>query len=246
MSLPEQKDARNLLLRALSPGDWRLLQPALKPVDLQLRAVLSEPSGPIRHVDFVESGIVSVVAVAGERQIEVALIGHEGMTGVPLLHGMRGAPDLVNVQASGSALRIDADDFRDALDASSSLRGSLLRYAHVLQVQTAQAAIVNGHFTIDQRLARWLLMCHDRMGAELPLTHEFIAVMLGIRRSGVTDAIHILEGQQMIRAGRARNLVQDRKRLIEKAAGSYGVAEAEYAKAFETGVHELKPATGVR
>lgn len=244
MSGSGQTIPQNLLLRTLTADDWRLIEPALKPVDLRARAVLSEPSAPITHVDFVESGIVSVVGFAGEREIEVALIGPEGMTGVPILHGMQAAPHLVNVQVSGSALRIEVEDLRAVIEWSSSLRGMLLRYAHVLQVQMAHAAVVNGHYSIHQRLARWILMCHDRTGADLPLTHDFIAVMLGIRRSGVTDAIHVLEGEQMIRATRARIIVRDRERLIAKAAGSYGLPEAEYEKAFGKSVrqkHASKP-----
>ncbi len=103
-------------------------------------------------------------------------------------------------------------------------------------IQTAHSALANGRYTIQERLARWLLMCHDRLGKDdLPLTHEFLSLMLGIRRSGVTEALHALEGVQIVKAGRGHIHLRDRLRLEEIAGGCYGVPEAEYAKLIGSG-----------
>jgi CRP-like cAMP-binding protein len=101
-------------------------------------------------------------------------------------------------------------------------------------IQTAQSALANGRYTIQERLARWLLMCHDRLeGDDLPITHEFLSLMLGVRRSGVTEALHVLEGVQIVRTKRGRVHILDRGRLEDLASGSYGLSEAEYARLIE-------------
>jgi CRP-like cAMP-binding protein len=118
-----------------------------------------------------------------------------------------------------------------ALDTSPALKALLLRWVHVSMIQTAQSALANGRYTIQERLARWLLMCHDRMdGDDLPLTHEFLSLMLGVRRSGVTEALHVLEGVDIVKAGRGTIRVLNRERLEEIAGGCYGLPEAEYNK----------------
>jgi CRP-like cAMP-binding protein len=132
---------------------------------------------------------------------------------------------------AGSALRVRSEVVREAFDASATVRGVLLRYAQCLLVQVEQAALANGRYSIQERLARWLLMCQDRLdGDDLPLTHEFLALMLGVRRPGVTEAIHLLEGVQIVSARRGHVKVLDRARLEEVAGGCYGVPEREYER----------------
>jgi CRP-like cAMP-binding protein len=115
------------------------------------------------------------------------------------------------------------------MEASPSLRRLLVHYAHTVWVQTAHTALSNGRFTTNERLARWILMSHDRLdGDDVPLTHEFLALMLGVRRAGVTTSLHILEGEHMIRATRGNITVRDRAKLLAMAGDSYGVPEAEY------------------
>jgi CRP-like cAMP-binding protein len=117
------------------------------------------------------------------------------------------------------------------MEASPSLKALLLRWVQVLMIQTAQSALANGRYTIQERLARWLLMCHDRLdGDDLPLTHEFLSLMLGVRRSGVTEALHVLEGVKIVRTSRGRIHILDREKLEEIAGDCYGLSEAEYAK----------------
>lgn len=222
---------RNQLLLSLSKKDRGLLSPWLEPVELQLRRSIEKSNTPITHIYFPENGIISVVAKAGQQEIEVGLIGREGMSGIAVLLGDQRSPNDVYVQMAGAAHRISAKHMRQALEASKTLREHFQRYAQAFMVQVAQTAFANGTAKIDARLARWLLMAHDRHDDdELPLTHEFIAVMLGVRRPGVTDALHKLEGKGLISAERGIIRIVRRKGLMALAGGAYGVAEAEYER----------------
>jgi CRP-like cAMP-binding protein len=223
---------RNRLLAALSAEDLELLQAHLEPTTLELRKPLERPKRPIEHVYFPDIGIVSVVAVeAPNMQVEVGLIGCEGMTGMAILLGTDRSPMSTYVQVAGAGWRITVDHFRAALAASTTLHALLLRYVHVFTVQTAHTAIANAHARLDQRLARWLLMAHDRVpGDVLALTHEFLSLMLGVRRAGVTEALHALTRQKLISAGRGRIMLLDRKGIERIAGKSYGIPEAEHRR----------------
>jgi len=227
----QQAAVRNRLLSGLTPEDFDLLQPHLEPIPLGLRQWLIEAGEPIQQVYFPEQGIVSIIADTSEGRIEVGLIGPEGMAGLPVVLGIDHSPHGYMVQAAGEALRIPAPNFRTALRQSPSLHARFLRYAHTLMVQTAQTAFANAGFTIEARLARWILMTDDRLNRdELPLTHDFLSMMLGVRRPGVTIAVQNLEGNRLIRAKRGSITVLDRTGLEGVADSAYGAAEAEYAR----------------
>jgi CRP-like cAMP-binding protein len=135
------------------------------------------------------------------------------------------------MQASGEGFRLAAAVFNRILDQNSALRGFFLRYLQSCETQLAQSAVANGRYLTHQRLARWLLMCHDRLGdGDMLITHEFLGLMLGVRRAGVTDQIHIIEGEHAIKASRGNIRVTDRAKLEEIAGGCYGVAEREYER----------------
>jgi CRP-like cAMP-binding protein len=225
---------RNKLLRALSPEDLHLLHPHLDPVSLQVRDVLVEPNEPIEHVYFLEQGIASIVAISpGDQRIEVGHVGREGLTGTTVLLHVDRSPQLTFVQVAGSALRMKSSDLLEAIGASTTLNAQLLRYLHTVTVQSNYTALANGRFNIGQRLARWLLMCRDRVDSDdIPLTHEFLSLMLGVRRPGVTEHLQLLEGEHIIKSTRGQVVLLDRARLEEKAADCYGVPEAEYARLF--------------
>jgi CRP-like cAMP-binding protein len=227
---------RNLLLRSLKDKDLALISSKLRPVRLDIRRYFEHVEEPIEEICFPETGIVSVVArTATGRSIEAGLIGLEGMTGVAVLMGDDRSPNETYVQMAGAGNVMSADDLRAAIEASSTLHVTLLRYAHTFLVQTSQTALANGRAKIDERLARWLLMAADRTeGSEMTLTHEFLALMLGVRRPGVTDALHRLEGEHLIRARRSSITVLDRAGLERVANGSYGVAERDYERLFGT------------
>jgi CRP-like cAMP-binding protein len=226
----QQASVRNRLLAALTAADFDLVQLDLEPIPLNLRHWLIEAGEPIQHVYFPEHGIVSILADTSEGKIEVGMIGPEGMAGLPIVLGIDHSPHGYLVQAAGDALRIPAPDLRTATRHSPSLQAVFLRYAHALMVQTAQTAYANAGFTIETRLARWILMTDDRLeGGDLPLTHDFLAMMLGVQRPGVTIAVQSLEGNRLIRAARGHITVLDRAGLEGVADGAYGASEAEYA-----------------
>lgn len=228
MSQPKQSNVRNRLLAALSPDDFARLAPSFETVSLPLRETLIVPGERITHAHFVEDGLVSLIADTAEGRIEIGLVGREGLVGVPLVLGTDRTPHIALVQAGLVALRIAARPLTAALDASPALRGVLGRYVQGLIVQVGQTVYANTDLTIEARLARWILMTHERLDSdELPLTHEFLSMMLGVRRPGVTTATHVLEGAGMIRARRGRIIVLDREKLEDMAGDAYGPAEAE-------------------
>ena len=223
---------RNRLLAALSPADFALLQPHLQPVAMELKKEIERPNRRIETVCFMETGIASVVAVQpDETQVEVGLVGNEGMTGTAVVLGGDQSPHSTYIQVTGEAQRIATDELRKAMNASKSLRSLLLSFVQVFMVQTAHTAIANARARIDQRLARWILMAHDRTRDKtLPLTHEFLALMLGVRRPGVTEALQSLRRQKLIDNGRNEIVVLDRKGIEKVAGNSYGIPEKEYRR----------------
>jgi CRP-like cAMP-binding protein len=219
-------DHRNLVLSSLSSADLRLIEPYLEPADLPLRKVLEQRGKPIKVVYFPDTGFASVVADQDKRPIEVGLIGREGMTGLPLVLGSDRNDNDVYIQASGHGHCIRASHLRQAIDKSTSLHRVMLRYVHAFLNQATRTAVANGRSKIEERLARWLLMAADRVdGPELPLTQEFLAMMLGVHRPGVTVAIQALERERLITKKRSRIVITNRKALEKRANGTYVPAD---------------------
>jgi CRP-like cAMP-binding protein len=166
---------------------------------------------------------------------ETGIIGREGFVGSAIVLFAESAPFEVIVQVEGRALQIKKGDLQAALPKSPALLATLSKFIHVFGVQTAQTAIANTHYTVNQRLARWLIMCRDRVNSnDFTMTHEFLSVMLGVRRSGVTEALNELEGKSIVRATRGRISILNPAMLVEVAGGSYGVAEQEYKRLMQT------------
>jgi CRP-like cAMP-binding protein len=218
----------------MAPDDLDFVAAHLRPARLEIRHYFENAEAPIKEICFPESAVVSVVArTAGGRSIEAGLIGLEGVTGIAILMGDDRSPNETYVQIAGAGHVMAADDLRAAIRASPALHRLLLRYAHTFMVQTSQTALANGRAKIDERLARWLLMASDRVeGPEMTLTHEFLSLMLGVRRPGVTDALHRLEGERLIRSKRSSITIRDRAGLVAAANSSYGVAEQDYERLF--------------
>lgn len=214
--------SRNHILSRLTRADFELLQPHLETVDLPVRKPLEARKKRVEQVYFVESGMASVVANGG-RNMEVGVIGREGMTGLSVvMAGNARPPHETFIQIAGNGVRIAAGDLRKAIGASVALHHALLRYAHTFMIQTTQTALANGRSKIDERLARWLLMADDRVdGNELPLTQEFLAIMLGVRRSGVTIALQELERTGLIAHRRGIITILEREALEESSNGAY-------------------------
>jgi CRP-like cAMP-binding protein len=223
---------RNRLLAAMSSTDRALLQPHFRTVAMALLKDMEQPNRRIETVYFMEAGIASVVAVQpDETRVEVGLIGCEGMSGIAVVLGGDQSPHSTYIQVAGEGQRITANELRKAMNASETLHSLLLKFAQVFMVQTAHTAVANARAHIDQRLARWILMAHDRTGDKtLPLTHEFLALMLGVRRPGVTEALQSLKRQKLIDTGRNQIIVLNRKGIEKMAGNSYGVPEREYQR----------------
>jgi len=225
----------NCILSALSRPDVLLLEAHIQPVALKSQQRLETSGRKIRSVYFIESGLVSVVGLDGvhRREAEVCVIGREGLAGLPVVLGVDRSPTETVVQVKARAQCIAADALHQALDQSPSLMSCLLRYVHLYVVQVSHTALANARGKIEERLARWLLMAHDRSdGDALALTHEFLALILGVRRAGVTAALNELEARALISSKRGCITIADRQGLEAAANGLYGVPEAEFKRLF--------------
>ncbi|MCF6371016.1 Crp/Fnr family transcriptional regulator [Rhizobium halophilum] len=228
-------ETSNILLKLLETADLETLSPHIQRVELKQRDALFEPHAPIPYVYFLEGGLSSEISMSGGKSIEVGCTGREGFSGAPVLLGADTTPHRAFMQAGGPALRIASSDLITAVDASGSLRRTLLLFVHVYMLQIAATALADAKHTVQKRLARWLLMAQDRLGDELPLTHEFFALMLGVRRPSVTDSLHLLEEAHCIKAQRSLVIVRNRAKLEEIAGDAYGVPEAEYRRLLLSG-----------
>ena len=186
---------------------------------------------------FPESGMVSLLATLDDgEQIEVGIAGREGLVGLPLVFGDDRSLVEARVQMEGTALRIGAAAFRDEMEQSDALRTLLLRYALAFHAQITLSAACNARHAIEQRLARWLLIAHDRVeGNDFPMTHEFISMMLGVRRPGVTIAAGILQKAGLIHYARGRMAVTDRPGLEAASCECYHTARREFARLLGAG-----------
>lgn len=222
----------NRLLAALSAEDLARLRPHLTAVNLKLLQKLERPDKPIEDVYFMHAGIASVVAVQPNgTSIEIGLIGREGMTGSSVMLGDDRSPHSTYIQAVGSGERIAARELRKAAQNSKSLERVLLKYVQSFMVQTAHTAIANARAKLPERLARWLLMAQDRIGGDtLALTHEFLGLMLAVRRAGVTEAIQSLKARRLIKTKRGAIVVLNRAGLERIAGNYYGLPEEEYRR----------------
>lgn len=224
----------NRLLLSLSQSDQDLIRPHLEPVELRLRQPLTTRNRTIEHIYFPDAGVASIVAFARpDREVEVGIVGHEGLTGLPAIFGSSIAAHNTFMQIAGHGRRISAHAVYGMMGQSSSLQNTFLRYAHVLLVQTAETVLASSKGNLSERLARWLLMADDRVsGAEIELTHEFLALMLGVRRAGVTTAINQLREKRLVSAHRGSITILNRTGLLSEAHDFYGVPEAQYDKLF--------------
>jgi CRP-like cAMP-binding protein len=222
----------NRILAALPPEDLARLRRHLEPVALPTRKTLSKPGRVIDYAYFPEQGMVSLVAPLSDGAfIEVGVIGREGCVGSTVLHGVDTYPAEAMVQVAGSALRIGAAELQREAARSSALSRLLLRFTHALHVQVTQTAACNGRHTLQERLARWLLVTRDRIDEDVvPLTHEFLGMMLGARRAGITVAVGSLKQAGLVRNSTGRVTILDRAGLEAAACECYRVVKAEYAR----------------
>ena len=214
----------------MSDGDYERLRPHLSPVVFDYKKSLYEASRAIDQVYFPVDGVASLVITTAEgASAEVGTIGNEGMVGLPICLGDDNAPSSVYVQVPGTALRIDARVFRGALAASPTLNLIMLRYAHAFFNQVAQSAACAHLHRVEQRCCRWLLMTRDRMPTgNFLLTHEFLGMMLGVRRTTVTDVMGSLQKAGLIRYRRGHVTILDHDSLQQRACECYDISKAEF------------------
>lgn len=220
----------NRLLGLLSAKDYARLSPHLERIPLDYRQSLYRANKPIESVYFIETGVGSLVNTMSNGQAaEVGTIGNEGMVGLPLVLGDDRAPTTVYIQVPGGGLRMSAALFKRELARSPSMHGVMLRYVHALFNQVAQSAACNHFHAIEQRCCRWLLMTHDRMQSdEFVLTQEFLAMMLGVQRTGVTRAASALQHAGLITYKRGTVNILDRRGLKRLSCECYAVSKKEF------------------
>lgn len=221
---------KNRLLDLLGPNDLEQLRPHHQPLDFEYKQTLHEPNRPIEWVHFPVTGVASLVnTMVDVSAVEVGTIGNEGMVGLPIMLADRLDASSAYVQVPGSGLRLRASILEEKLRSSSSLRRVMLQYAHAFFSQIVQSAACAHFHSLDQRCCRWLLMTHDRVQSdELLLTQEFLGMMLGVRRSSVTEAARGLKNKKIIDYRRGRVTVLDRAGLERLSCECYAVSKREF------------------
>jgi CRP-like cAMP-binding protein len=217
----------NKILLALPEDEFHELKPHLKSLSMPYHLSLHESVEGIEHASFLNRGMVSLVIVTKDgRSVEVGIVGREGCVGVTLAAGINRSPYRAMVQIPGDGVRLRADILLELLGSLPNLRLMLNRFAHIQGMQVAQLAACNRLHEIEQRLARWMLMCQDRVDSSLlPMTHEFFAQMLGAGRPSVTLAAGVLQRAGVIRYSRGKVTILDRKGLEEAACECYRVIQ---------------------
>lgn len=221
---------RNYLLARLTDADRNRLAPHLSLVRLTPRMPLIGPGEPIERCYFFESGVASVISTTPDgRQAEIGIIGREGMVDVAAVMGGKRTPLEVFAQMPGEAYAVPTVEVARLTDDSRDFRRLLLGFAHSFLIQVSQTALATVTLNIQDRLARWLLMSCDRSESDsFPITHEFLSLMLGVRRAGVTDAIGALADAGYIATTRGHITILNRAALEKRVGDSYGIPEANY------------------
>jgi len=220
----------NRLLSLLEPADRERLHPHLRPVKLEYKKLLYGERKRIENVYFLEEGVASLVnTMSNGDAVEIGTIGNEGVVGFPVLMEDYESASEVYMQVPGSGLIIETMIFHRALESSPRMRTVFLHYAHAFFNQVAQSAACAHLHPLDQRCARWLLMTRERMPSdEFLLTHEFLSMMLGVRRPGVTEAAGALQREGLIRYNRGHVTILDRQGLESRSCECYAVTKAEF------------------
>jgi CRP-like cAMP-binding protein len=228
-STKRDMSATNRLLASLPKKEYQRLLPELEQVTLPFAEVLYESGAPIRHVYFPNDSIVSLLAEVEDRaSLEVGIVGNDGMAGINVFMGVNTARHRAVVQGAGTALRMKAATLRKESSRVGSLHRLLQRYSHSLLTQASQSAACNRFHRVNARLARWLLMTHDRLDAdEFRVTQEFMSTMLGVRREGVTGAASILQKEELISYSRGQVRILNRAGLEAVSCKCYRIIRDE-------------------
>jgi CRP-like cAMP-binding protein len=231
--MTNQKAAPNRVLASIPAKAYARMHASLEPVTLEFGEILYEPGDAIRHVYFPINCLVSLLtAVDKRRTLEVGMVGNEGMAGMPVVLGIDVSGVRALVQGGGEALRMSAPRFRTELERIKPLQRALFRYTYALMAQISQTAACNRFHAAEARLARWLLMTRDRVGSDdFPMTHEFLAHMLGLRREGVSEAASALKRRKLLAYSRGKIQILDGRALASSACSCYQVVNTAYQRA---------------
>jgi CRP-like cAMP-binding protein len=213
----------NHILAGLTGEEYRRLVPHLESVRLAPGNILYEPDDKVRYAYFLRGGMVSLLSLTQDgKSVEVGMIGNEGFVGAPIIFGVSRAPYRIMVQLQASAVRIRGEALRGEFKRGGQLQDLLLCYAHTLLTQIAQSAMCNRFHTVEERLCRWLLVSRDRVQTDtLLLTQEFISHMLGVPRTSVTAIMSGLRREGIVRRGRGKITILDRRRLEHSSCECY-------------------------
>lgn len=247
-AVKESKPMTNRLLAALPKKEYQQLLPALEEVTLVFGDILFEPGDLIRHVYFPNNSIISLLSAVEDRELlEVGMVGNEGMAGLPVFMGVSRSRNRALVQGAGTAMRMSAAALREQIGQDGSLHHLLLGYAHSLMTQISQSAACNRFHWVNARLARWLLMTHDRVeGDDFRLTQEFLSHMLGVRREQVTLAASTLQKQKFISYNRGHIKILKRAGLENASCTCYRMVKDEYDNLSPRGNRRAKRNNGMQ
>ncbi|HEX8458210.1 MAG TPA: Crp/Fnr family transcriptional regulator [Pyrinomonadaceae bacterium] len=221
---------QNYILSHLPPEDYERVRPHLEPVNLSHGQILCEAGGIMDYVYFPHNAMISLIShTASGQSVEVGVVGFEGMGGVSAVLGVDRSPHEEMVQIPNGGMRMSVRALREEFKRAGALHDRLLRYTQGLLLQTSQLAACNRLHSISERLARWLLMSYDRCACEdLPFTQEFLGLMLGVRRAGVTEAALILHAEGYINYQRGHIQITDRPGMMDYTCDCYEIVKAEF------------------
>jgi CRP-like cAMP-binding protein len=228
----------NSVLSRLPAATLARLQPKLRHVQLKRHDLLQEAHRPIDRVYFLQQGVAVLLArTRRDGEVGVAIVGRFGLVGVPAVLGTMRSPHRCVMEVQGEALQIGAQELRRAMDESPLLRQQLLNYVQALLVQNAQSALCNARHNLEERLARWLLLTRDRLDDDaVPLTHDLLSMMLGVRRAGVTTALEQLERSGAVRRKRGAVEIANRARLEQSTCECYRIIATEHQRLIDFSV----------
>jgi CRP-like cAMP-binding protein len=230
---------RNRILACMAPPLFERLRPKLQPIALKRRAILQERNRPIEYVYFIERGVASLFArTQRDGPVEVAIVGRLGFVGVAAVLGTMRSPNRCLMEVPGEALRINTDDIRCVMEETPPVRQHLLNYVHALLIQNTQTALCNIRHQLEERLCRWLLLASDRLDEKVvPVTHDQLAIILGVRRAGVTTTLAVLEGLGAVAKTRGAIGIVARDILEAKTCECYRIISSEYGRITNAGTY---------
>jgi CRP-like cAMP-binding protein len=227
---PDSQSPANQLLARLPPAEYQRLQALMQPVTLELKQIIYQVNGLIEYVYFLTRGTASALTVMEDgTAIEVATIGREGVVGVGAMFAGKTSRNKVEIQIAGEALRIGITALEDEVRLNGQLRSLLAAYQTALFAQVSQSVACNGLHSVQQRCCRWLLMTRDRVDSdEIPLTHDYLAIMLGVRRASVTDVLGLLSDQGVLSTSRGAITILNRNGLERFACECFRKVKEEF------------------